>query len=379
MTDEHLMKAAQDLIYLLSCAVNNTKPDSERCAAMEPEDLYGLAEYHGVASAAAHALERTAELPRSFDQAKKKAIRKLALFDIERAKILDALEQSGVWYMPLKGIILKDLYPKTAMREMNDNDILCDESKAEAVRDILEELGYNCDLYGMYHHDVYSKPPTLEFEMHRALFREDTSPLLSNYYSGIKDRLLPDDGKRFGCHMCDADFYIYLLCHMFKHYSNAGTGLRSLLDVYVFTRERYAALDRDYLSKELEKLKLTEFEENIRGLAHDVFSGKELSESQRGMLGYLLASGSDGALGIMEHNSLLRKMGGDSGSNKRRYLLKRVFISGESLQKQYPFFYRHKALYPLLFLYRPVKGAVTHPKGIIDEVKKVIRFKKSEE
>ena len=49
------------------------------------------------------------------------------------------------------------------------------------------------------------------------------------------------------------------------------------------------------------------------------------------------------------------------------------------LEKNYPFFAKHKALYPLLLLYRPVKGAITHPKGILAEYKKIKNFKKKEE
>ena len=65
----------------------------------------------------------------------------------------------------------------------------------------------------------------------------------------------------------------------------------------------------------------------------------------------------------------------DTGKAKRKYLLKRVFISGDELKKNYPTVYKHKILYPLLFVYRPIKGAVTRPKGLIDEVKDVKKFK----
>ncbi len=40
-------------------------------------------------------------------QVKKKSIRKNCLLDIERTSILADMEQHGIWYMPLKGSILK--------------------------------------------------------------------------------------------------------------------------------------------------------------------------------------------------------------------------------------------------------------------------------
>ena len=47
------MKAAMDLIYLVSCAVNEEKPDAEKCAAMKLDEVYAVAERHSLRSAAA--------------------------------------------------------------------------------------------------------------------------------------------------------------------------------------------------------------------------------------------------------------------------------------------------------------------------------------
>ena len=74
-------------------------------------------------AAVAFALEQVMPLPHAFDQAKKKAIRKLTLFEVERLTIAQAFEKARIWYLPLKGIMLKELYPKSAMRQMTDNDI----------------------------------------------------------------------------------------------------------------------------------------------------------------------------------------------------------------------------------------------------------------
>ena len=54
-------------------------------------------------------------------------MRKALLFDAERKGILDFMEQRGIWYLPLKGVVLKDYYPAVGMRQMSDNDILYDE------------------------------------------------------------------------------------------------------------------------------------------------------------------------------------------------------------------------------------------------------------
>ena len=373
---ESSSKTARDLIYLVSCAVNEEKPNTDICREMDLEAVYYLAQFHSLTSAAAFALEKVTELPRAFDQAKKKAIHKLSHFDIERIKILAALEQNGVWYMPLKGILLKSFYPKAAMREMTDNDILVDPEKPDIVRAVMEELGYSCVMYDMYNHDVYEKPPTMEFEMHRTLFDLEKYPESAAYFDNIFDRLIKDSGNKFGYHMSDEDFYIYIICHMNKHYNNGGTGLRSLADVYLFNKARYDGMDKDYLSRELSALELTEFEQRIRELAYKLFCGEENEFTENEETMYFVQSGANGTNEHWKENRLSRSMGGeDTGKAKRKYLLKRVFISGDELKKNYPTVYKHKILYPLLFVYRPIKGAVTRPKGLIDEVRDVKKFK----
>lgn len=78
-----------------------------------------------------------------FIEAKSKAIRKNILLDTEREKIFEFLEQNKIWYMPLKGVILKELYPKIGMRQMSDNDILFDETYRKDIVRFMKNKGYH--------------------------------------------------------------------------------------------------------------------------------------------------------------------------------------------------------------------------------------------
>ncbi|MEE0856332.1 MAG: nucleotidyltransferase family protein [Ruminococcus sp.] len=371
--EEHTRRISRDLIYLVSCAVNSEAPDKERIEQMDLSEVFRLSTAHMLTSAVAFALEKTIPLPHAFDQSKKKAIRKIALFEIERAKITGEFEKSGIWYLPLKGIVLKNDYPKASMREMTDNDILVDPSRMKDVRAIMEGLGYSCDMYEKYNHDIYSKPPTLEFEIHSSLFFGEYMPLFAEYFADIKSRLKQNG---FACRVSDEDFYLYFLSHTYKHYSQGGSGLRSLLDVYVFLRA-HPDLDSEYLNAELAKLEITDFEQKMRTLSQKLYTGADLTEPEQIMLDYMVSSGCAGTTENEEYNHMMTILGSDdSTASKRRYLKNRVFLSGEALQKNYPFVAKHKSLYPLLLVFRPIKGAITHPKGIVDEYKRVKKFKK---
>ena len=71
---------------------------------------------------------------------------------------------------------------------------------------------------------------------------------LYDYYRDVASRLIQEDGtceRRFS----PEDFYIYLIAHEYRHFSHSGTGLRSLLDVYLFWKKHGEQLDGEYIER----------------------------------------------------------------------------------------------------------------------------------
>lgn len=368
--EEKLMSAAMDLVYLLTCAVQQNIPDAARVSQMNLNAVYRLAEYHFVVSAAAFALESAGVSHKGFEQDKKIAMRKLALLDIEREKILDQFESAKIRYLPLKGIVMQDFYPRWGMREMLDNDILCDASKMNEIRKIMESLGYRCVTFNEYHHDIYEKDSLIEFEIHRMLYFQEDFAQLHAYYADVFQKLEKDSKKNYSYRFTPDDFYIFMLSHEYKHYINGGTGLRSLTDTYVFLEKNRESLHWDYIEKELTKIGLSDFEKNNRELSVHLFSQETLSKEEEQQLMYYVRSG---AIGLVEHaylNHITEKMNRDDiAFSKRKYLFRRFFPIQDDIKQRYPFFDRHKWLMPALFVYRPVKAVVKRPKEIALELR----------
>ena len=120
----------KDLICLLACAVNGITPDASAVRAMDIDGIYTLAKAHTLRGCVHTVLEKAGVEDEKFTQAYKKALRKIIYLDIERGAITEEMEKRGIWYMPLKGALLKDLYPETGMRKMTDIDLLFDASRA---------------------------------------------------------------------------------------------------------------------------------------------------------------------------------------------------------------------------------------------------------
>ena len=341
-------QSAQDVIYLVSCAVRELVPAPSRVAAMDLDAVYAFAARHMLSAAVAFALERAGVSDGRSRDAIATAQRRSVLFQAALGQVKRGLQQAGIWYLPLKGIVLKELYPGFGMREFADFDILFDADRADAVKELMEGLGFQVRDYGAANLDHYYKPPVLNFEMHRELFGASRETFRA-YYRDVQNRLVGEGlEKRFS----PEDLYLYLLAHMYKHYSVRGTGLRSLLDLYVFlTHER---LDPDYVAAEAEKLGLSGFEKHIRTLALHVFSGDALRDDEREMLGYFVDSGTYGTAVHRVENAMLAGHRGRFGYLLHRFLVPVRKTNGDYafFAKAYPLFYQHKILLPVLPFYR---------------------------
>ena len=371
-----MIKSAYDMLYLSACAVNGFKADAARIAEMELDKVYKTSARHSLAALTAHALAYAgAEVPPQWAEEQVKTLRKNILFDNERAKILRFMEENGIWYMPLKGIIIKNLYPVFGVREMADNDILYDKTYQKQVLDFMLQNGYEAASVGKCHHDTYYKEPIYNFELHTVLFAQ-SNELFYDYYENVKERLLPNESDKFGYHFSDEDFYIHITAHEYKHFSASGTGLRSLLDRYVYI-SRKKELDFAYIEGECEKLGIADFERESRALCRKVFSAKELpelSQAERDMLECYLLSTTYGTLEKMYRQRLMKHGGVIDKKAKRRYFLSRVFPDAEFYREYSPLAYKYKVLIPFVWCKRMLVAAVKSRKKIkkeIDIVKKI--------
>lgn len=364
--DNNLYRStALSMIELVICAIKGETPKPEVVEGLQMDALFTVCQKHILTACTAYALEAAGIRNEDFTQAKAKAIRKNILLDAERKKVLQRLEQEGIWYMPLKGALLKDWYPKLGMRQMSDNDILCDGAYRPRIREIMLELGFTCEHFGQSADDAYYKPPVSNFEMHSQLFALTHMGKLYEYYENVKERLVKDEGSEYGYQFRMEDFYIYVTAHEYKHYKMGGTGIRFLADTYVFLKRWNDTLDWDYIRQELRKLEIADYEQESRTLTMKLFAREELTDDQRQMLDYYIFSGVYGNLENRVKNDVERFGGG----SKAKYVFRRVFPSMNEIQSKWGFFYRHKWLIPALWIYRPFHSLLRNPNKIKNEVK----------
>ena len=387
MSDELKWNSALDVIYLGACALHGKDPDKKTVENMELEAVYKMAKFHSMQSAAFMALtgcsalveeELWAKWKKSCDKAKNKIL----LFAVEREKLTRYFESEGIRYLFMKGIIMQDLYPKLGMRQMGDNDILIDADRRADVKAYFEANGYRVKEYGKESHDIYLKPPVLNFEIHVHLCNESVDPVIYNYYSNIEQMAEKDSGNKYGYHFSTEDFYVYMLAHAYKHYSHSGgVGFRVLQDMYVYLDKYQNVMDTEYLATELDKIKLTEFEAKMRILALKLFSAdcvhaglspELLGPEDAELLDFLIGSGSYGVFSNTFSQRLRRfsdKDGELTRGVKAKYYLDRLFPTGVYIKDNYPFLHRHKYLLPFFWIYRFFYKVFTKSGKIVKEIR----------
>ena len=362
------------LIYLIRCVLNNKIPAKEKLDKMDLSGVFDVAKSHSLTAIAAYALESAGIYQKDFEEEKAKAIRKNILLDFERANVISELEKAGIWYCPLKGCIIKDWYPEIGMREMADNDILCDENKMPQIRECMERLGFKTTSFGDSHQDKYQKPPVSHFEMHSSLLEPRHGDVLYNYYRKIKAKLIKDDDNEYGFHFSNEYFYIYFIAHEYKHFAVCGIGLRSVADTYIVLRHFDDTLNWEYIKNELALLQISEFEQDNRELALKLFSGEELTADEKKLLDYHISSGTYGSVENRISNGISE---GTSSFGKAKYIINRLSLPEQTLKEFHPFFYKHKVLRPILYSRRLIHKAKYRNDSLKREVHQLFSTKKS--
>ncbi len=381
------------LIYIISCCLNGKRVEKELLSHLDLGSIYSAASNHSLIAIVATALEDAGIVSKRASELKLNAIRKNMLFDSARAEICTALDKNCIKYLPLKGVIMKELYPAVGLRQMSDNDILFDPNYRSQVRDIMLSLGYENKHFGRSNHDVYMKEPVLNFEMHVSLFDHPALPLFNDYFSAAFDRAVSDGKSSYGFAMTDEDFYIFMKAHEYKHYANCGTGLRSLVDVYVYLMAKREILNFDYITAECKKLEISEYERVTREIALNVFAPETakalvladrgegecpVSDYDAGFLGDYINISTYGSHETYLTNLLTRekKSKNSTGATaKIRYILSLTFPKMEYYETVHPGVSKKKYLIPFLWIKRSIIILVKRPGRTMKTVWEVARAK----
>lgn len=353
------------LIYLLSCALNEKKPDN-----FEQVDYYALFElakkhqiYNIIAPLVIDDENLPNELREKFNNYRLTEIYRMLVIENERKAVCSFFENKGIKYMLLKGLVIRNYYPNESMRQMSDNDILFDVNFRDDVADFMKKQGYKSVATGE-NSDDYFKAPYCTFEFHRTLFFEEKEfcPKFENLWQNATKN--PDSNYRYD--MSIDDIYIYSVCHMYKHYSTAGCGIRFLADNYLILKKEGNNLNWEYINDFLSSCGILDFEQKTRELAFKIFDLKELNDDDIKLLEVFINFGIYGS-GEIALTKQLKSMDSSMKMAKIKYIFYRAFPPKKKMIADYRVLENKPYLLPFFYIYRLAK-AVFNSKKTVNEV-----------
>ena len=253
-------------------------------------------------------------------------------------KVSGVLENARIPYIPLKGAVIKDIYPQSWMRTGCDIDILVHEADARrAAEMIVKSLGY--EEKGRGKHDIQIlSTENIYVELHFSLLEEDASPSMAKVLEKAWDYAKPVEGGKFRHELSDEMFYFYHIAHMAKHFLRGGCGIKPFLDLRLMNKIRsYDTAETQMLLREG---KLTDFAEAAEKLSRVWFLDEEHNKITRLMEEFIFNGGCFGS----DETRMLSEQQKSGG--RRKYLLSRIFVPYDELKSQYPVIKKHKFLTP---------------------------------
>lgn len=356
---------------LMAYAVEGIPINKEKLGDIDYEKLFKFSKAHSAANLVGYALQKLDMLPDEYaapflKELKLSMVRE-ATQELETQEIAAQLEKRGIRYMMLKGSVMKQLYPLPYLRSMCDVDIQYDTAFKARLDDFMSDLGYEkAEVSGTDGVNIaYRKKPFMYIEFHGALMDKDV-PLYNRYFGTDFERTIPVNG----CEVkySDEDFFVFMAAHLAKHYFLGGSGLRSLLDIWLYLRKK-PELDREYIFAELKKIKLDEFINIMLGINAVLFEGAKPSEQQKNIISYILSSGTYGTTANKSAELI-------KNQSKGSYVKQRLFPDREFMAINYPVVKKCVLLMPLFWIIRLV--SVSLKKGFKgSDVEKVMNVEAS--
>lgn len=282
-------------------------------------------------------------------------------------EIFSAFEENKLDYLPLKGAVLKEVYPEPEMRSMSDVDILIRKKQFRRYKKILLDLGYRF-AYQSDHEYVFQKNQNINVELHKCLIPSYNDDMYAYYQSGWNIARKKQNQARWN--FTEEDFFVYLVVHFAKHYRDAGVGIKYVIDIWLWKTQH--DMDASYINTQLQKMGLLQFFDNLDELIQSWFDGKEISTCSEKMLDFMINSGQYGNLENADKSKILRM----SQKTPQEHIGKVkywqfIFPDIKTMSVGYPMIKRVPFLLPFFWIYRIAKWGLFQ-RDKLDVNKKVL-------
>ncbi|MBR0425378.1 MAG: nucleotidyltransferase family protein [Clostridia bacterium] len=296
-----------------------TAPTAKEC-----EELLAFGKKQSILPVIYVGLKKTdisADLLKAIDRERNRDLRRFILHNDALQKIEDALNKEQISYIPLKGAVLRNLYPAPEMRTSSDIDVLVHEDDLDrAVRTIESVTDFKADHRA--YHDISMLNQSVHLELHFSIKENDEN--LDKVLSRVWEYTVPTESSRYEF---TPEFQMFhVVAHMAYHFLHGGLGIRPFLDLWLLRTK--TAYDENKVQALCEQCGILTFYEECCKLI-DVWLGDGKHTETTEMLEQFCLSG--GVFGSKKFKNAARQ-------RERRglkYILGRVFPPASQVREYY--------------------------------------------
>lgn len=305
-------------------------------------DLLVLARKHQVAHIVASALLNNGYLENSPQQSEFLNEIYTAVYAQEKMNevfhdVCSAFETAEIPYIPLKGAVVRKLYPQPWMRTSCDIDILVKKNDVNRAEKTIMSLGGYKKTGESKHDVIYKSKNGIVIELHYKLIGNKSSPLYIKELSTVWQTAKPDPENKYCFNLSDDIFYYYHIMHMAKHFRIGGCGIRPFIDLWLLEKTNYVSSDAKNI---LKKGNIDVFAENAVKLSKVWFSNEEHNAITVKMQDFIIEAGAFGS-----HRTRLISNSQRSGG-KLKFIFSKVFVPYNYLKRDYPILEKYPILTP---------------------------------
>lgn len=182
-----------------------------------------------------------------------------------------AFSENGLYPIVMKGIVCRQLYGEYCdHRPSGDEDILIRKEDFELAERILKEQGYFHEhsqitlkeLEELQEVTFLNAETQLVIELHINPFghenhlRRRMNDLFRNVFENYRE--IEVNGTVLHT-MNHTDHFLFLILHVFRHWTASGFGIRQALDILLYEKQFGEEIDREYIRAALEDIGAVEF------------------------------------------------------------------------------------------------------------------------
>lgn len=338
------------MIYCIKSEITDSDVKFDFCLSDdEIEQLYEISQRHDLSHIIGNALINNKILQfksELYDKYQKRIMLSLYRYEqsnYEFGEIVKLFEREGIRFIPLKGVVLRELYPLPWMRTSCDIDILIEKENIDRATECLLDFGLKKGVESP--HDItFITSSGCHIELHHSLIEDGLVYNLDCVLSEVWTRSTVRDGYLFWHDMNDEMFYFYHIAHMAKHFLFGGCGIKPFIDLWILDN-----LDNvDYCKRNelLAKGALLKFANAARNLSQVWFGNNEMDSLSRQLEIYIFKGG---VYGSTENriSTQQQKKGG-----KLKYIVSRIFLPYDVIKFHYPILQKRRWLTPFMEIRR---------------------------